>query len=126
LRLGRCVVDDGWTYTRAADRFQCSPATAKKWADRYRAGGPEAMNDKSTPHRVAAYLLPGSTAEAVLRRYQAPLLRDLDQARSLPARRTRAHRYEHPAPGDLIRVDIKKLARIPDWGGHRMLGRHSR
>ncbi|SKL10728.1 transposase for ISMyma06 [Mycobacteroides abscessus subsp. massiliense] len=54
LRLARCVVDDGWTYARAADRFQCSPATAKKWADRYRAGGPEAMNDKSSrPHTLA-------------------------------------------------------------------------
>ncbi|WP_142263534.1 helix-turn-helix domain-containing protein, partial [Mycobacterium intracellulare] len=39
LRLARCVVDDGWTYARAAERFQCSTATTKKWADRYRAGG---------------------------------------------------------------------------------------
>lgn len=38
LRLAGCVVDDGWTYARAAERFQCSTATAKKWADRYRAG----------------------------------------------------------------------------------------
>jgi len=36
LRLARCVVEDGWTYARAAERFQCSTATAKKWADRYR------------------------------------------------------------------------------------------
>ena len=37
LRLASAIVDDGWTYARAAERFQCSTATAKKWADRYRA-----------------------------------------------------------------------------------------
>jgi len=151
LRLARCVVEDGWTYARAAERFQCSTATAKKWADRYRAGGPEAMNDRSSrphrsprkldrrrerrivkvrftrrwgPHRIAAFLhLPRSTVEAVLRRYRMPLLRDLDQATGLPVRRPKARRYEYPAPGDLVHVDIKKLGRIPDGGGHRRLGR---
>ncbi|MHA3703295.1 IS481 family transposase, partial [Jatrophihabitans sp. YIM 134969] len=34
-------------------------------------------------------------------------------------------RYEHAAPGDLIHVDVKKLGRIPDGGGHRMLDRAS-
>ncbi len=32
-------------------------------------------------------------------------------------------RYEHPAPGDLVHVDVKKLGRIPDGGGHRVHGR---
>jgi len=51
LRLARCVVEDGWTYARAAERFQCSTATAKKWADRYRVGGRDAMVDRSSrPH----------------------------------------------------------------------------
>src|SRR4029079_10545418 len=93
LRLARCVVEDGWTYARAAERFQCSTATAKKWADRYRVGGPDAMADRSSrphhsptrlaqrrartitrllsprrwgPHRIAAYLrMARSTVEAV-------------------------------------------------------------
>ena len=34
-------------------------------------------------------------------------------------------RYEHPAPGDLLHLDVKKLARIPDGGGHRVHGRSS-
>jgi transposase InsO family protein len=38
-------------------------------------------------------------------------------------RRPAPRRYEHPAPGDLVHVDIKKLGRIPDGGGHRKLGR---
>jgi transposase-like protein len=52
LALAQCVVDDGWTLRRAADRFNCSPATAKKWADRYREGGEAALGDRSSrPHR---------------------------------------------------------------------------
>lgn len=153
LRLACCVVDDGWTLHRAAERFQCSPATAKKWADRYRVGGQEAMVDRSSrphrsprrlgqrrerriikvrftrrwgPHRIAAYLrLARSTVEAVLRRYRMPLLRDLDQVSGLPVRRPRPRRYEYPAPGDLVHVDVKKLGRIPDGGGHRKLGRYA-
>ena len=34
-------------------------------------------------------------------------------------------RYEHPAPGDLLHLDVKKLVRIPDGGGHRAHGRSS-
>lgn len=151
LRLAMAVVDQHWTLARAAERFQCSRATAKKWVDRYRAGGKDAMADQSSrphhsprrlaqrrerriikvrfihrwgAHRIAAHLqLPRSTVEAVLRRYRMPLLRHLDQATGLAVRRPKARRYEHPAPGDLIHVDIKKLGRIPHGGGHRMVGR---
>jgi transposase InsO family protein len=151
LALAQCVVDDGWTLRRAAERFNCTAATAKKWADRYRTGGVEAMEDLSSrPHhspnqlpvrrerriiklrftkrwgapRIAAHLkMTRSTVEAVLRRYRMPLLRHLDQNTGLPVRRPIPHRYEHPEPGDLVHVDIKKLGRIPDGGGHRKLGR---
>jgi len=40
LRLARCVVEDGWPLRRAAERFQVSVNTAKRWADRYRVDGP--------------------------------------------------------------------------------------
>ena len=32
-------------------------------------------------------------------------------------------RYEHPAPGDLLHVDVKKLGNIPDGGGWKAHGR---
>jgi transposase InsO family protein len=32
-------------------------------------------------------------------------------------------RYEHHSPGDLVHVDIKKLGRIPEGGGHRSVGK---
>jgi hypothetical protein len=51
LRLARCVVDDGWPLRRAAERFQVSVATAKRWADRYRVLGEAGMADcSSRPH----------------------------------------------------------------------------
>jgi transposase InsO family protein len=59
----------------------------------------------------------------VLARYRMPLLHHLDQATGLPVRRARPTRYERTVPGQLVHVDIKKLGRIPDGGGHRMLGR---
>lgn len=57
LRLAQCVVDDGWSLRRAAERFQVAVPTAARWAKRYRerdpAGDPlEAMQDVSSrPHR---------------------------------------------------------------------------
>jgi transposase len=45
------VVEDGWTLRRAAERFQVSPTTAQRWADRYRTLGEAGMCDRSSrPH----------------------------------------------------------------------------
>ncbi|MGJ1618068.1 IS481 family transposase [Clavibacter sepedonicus] len=151
VRLARLIIEDGWPVRRAAERFQCSPATASRWARRYRAGLP--MTDRSSrphrqptrtsqrrerriialrftrrwgPHRISYHLrIPRSTVERVLRRYRMPLLTHLDSATGLPVRRSPARRYEHSSPGDLVHVDIKKLGRIPDGGGHRVLGRQA-
>ena len=30
-QLAHLVVDEGWSYRRAAERFQVAPATARKW-----------------------------------------------------------------------------------------------
>ena len=150
-KLARLVLEEGWTLRRAAERFQCSPATAKKWTDRYRACGDAGMADVSSrprrspnrtcvrterrivalrfnrrwgPHRIAAHLhLARSTVGKVLTRYRMPRLACLDQGTGLPVRKPAPQRYEHENPGDLIHVDIKKLGRIPDGGGHRALGR---
>ncbi len=147
LRLARCVVDDRWPLRRAAERFQVSPTTAKRWADRYRTDGVAGMNDRSSrPHhsptrtprpverrvlrlraskrlgpvRIGWRLdLPASTCHAILRRAGVARLVHLDRATAQPIRR-----YEHPRPGDLIHVDIKKLGNIPDGGGWRTQGRH--
>jgi transposase InsO family protein len=146
LRLARCVVEDGWPLRRAAERFQVSPATAARWAGRYRQAGPAGMGDRSSrPHtspgrtparterriiglRVSSRLGPAriafrlglnpSTVHKVLARYGCPRLAHLDRATGQPVRR-----YERERPGELVHVDIKKLGNIPDGGGWRTAGR---
>ena len=52
LRLARCVVEQGWSLRRAAERFQVSVTTAARWAGRYREEGAAGMADRSSrPHR---------------------------------------------------------------------------
>ena len=34
-------------------------------------------------------------------------------------------RCERARPGELVHVDVKKLGRIPDGGGHKVLGRQA-
>jgi transposase InsO family protein len=148
-RLAESIVVHGWTVRRAAERFQVSPATAAKWAQRHRSG--LSMADRSSrphhsparlptrlerriinlrvtrrwgPHRIGFHLgVPRSTVGRVLARYRMPRLVDLDRATGLVIRRPRPTRYERSHPGELVHMDIKKLGRIPDGGGHRMLGR---
>ena len=150
-RLARLIVDEGWPVRRAAERFQCSPATASRWSRRYRSGLP--LTDLSSrprtspsrlsqrlerriialrftrrwgPHRIAWHLgLARSTVGRVLARYRMPLLRHLDQGTGLPVRRPSPVRYEKQRPGELVHVDIKKLGIIPDGGGWRVHGKGS-
>lgn len=66
LRLARCVVDDRWSLRRAAERFQCSPTTAKKWADRYRVGGIAAMLDRCSRPHVSPNRTPKRTERRII------------------------------------------------------------
>ena len=146
LRLARLVVDHGWSPARAAERYDVSWKTAKKWADRYRAEGRAGMVDRSSrPHhqpnrtptpmvRRIVHLrwkrrlgpveigdrlgMPSSTVHAVLVRCRLNRLSHVDRVTGEPIRR-----YEHEKPGDLIHVDVKKLGRVPDGGGWRYVGR---
>lgn len=152
LRLARCIVEDRWPLRRAADRYGVSVTTAQRWAQRYREHGEAGMLDRSSrphvspgrldrrterrilglrvsrrwgPERIAYRLrLNPSTVDKVLRRYQAPPLAWTDPATGARLRaRPTPRRYEHEAAGDLVHVDVKKLGRIPDGGGHRVHGR---
>ncbi|POX48961.1 IS481 family transposase [Streptomyces sp. Ru72] len=148
LRLARCVVEDDWPLRRAAERFQVSPTTAQRWAERYRQFGEAGMCDRSSrprtsprrtptrterriikvrvlrrwgPARIAGLLrLVPSTVHRVLTRYGLARLAHLDRATGRVIRR-----YERQRPGELVHVDIKKLGNIPDGGGHKVLGRQT-
>ena len=152
LRLARLIVDQGWPLRRAAERWNCSVTTARRWAARYRELGPAGMLDRSSrpqrsplrtvarverrvvklrvvrrwgPARIAYHLgLNPATVHKILTRYRCPRLVWTDPATGVRLRgRTPARRYQHAQPGDLVHVDIKKLGRIPDGGGHKVLGR---
>lgn len=153
LRLARLVVDQGWPLRRAAERFDVGVTTAARWSRRYRESGAEGMVDRSSrplrsparlpvrlerrivglrvarrwgPARIAAHLrLNRSTVQAVVARYGCPPLRWLDPATGVRVKtsRSRPQRYERAAPGELIHMDVKKLGRIPDGGGHRVRSR---
>ena len=153
LLLARCVVIDRWSLRRAAERFSVSQTTAKRWADRFRALGEAGMVGRSSrphhsphrtptrterrilglrvsrrwgPARIAFHLgLAVSTVGRVLRRYGAPPLRFTDPATGTRIRASRPAplRYERATPGELVHMDVKKLGRIPDGGGHRVHGR---
>jgi transposase InsO family protein len=78
--------------------------------------------DKLGPARIAYRLgLNPATVHRVLIRHQ---LNRLDRLHAPTGRVIR--RYEHPAPGDLIHVDVKKLGVIPPGGGWRVHGPNTR
>jgi transposase InsO family protein len=146
LRLARLIVDQEWPIPRAAERYDVSWRTAKKWADRYRDEGPAGMVDRSSrPHRQPnrtpqpvvrkivhlrckqrlgpiqigdRLAMPASTVHAVLVRCRLNRLSHVDRVTGEPIRR-----YEHPRAGDLLHMDVKKLGRVPDDGGWRFVGR---
>ncbi len=80
------------------------------------------------PARIAYRLgMHPSTVHKILTRYRCLRLSWTDPATGAPVRaqRRKVRRYEHAAAGDLVHVDIKKLGRIPDGGGHKVAGRQA-
>jgi transposase InsO family protein len=65
-----------------------------------------------------------ATIHRILVRRGISRLRDLDVSGE-NMRKVPIIRYEWARPGDMIHVDVKKLGRIPDGGGHRVHGRTS-
>lgn len=135
-------IQQGWTQAQAAEAQGVSRATVAKWWKRFKAEGDAGLRDRSSrprrtphalaehvveaicrlrrelgvgPHRIAWELsMHASTVYGVLKRAGLSVLARLD-------RTTRSViRYERGRPGELIHLDIKKLARIPDGGGKRM------
>jgi transposase InsO family protein len=71
------------------------------------------------PVAIGAKLgMPASTVHLVLVRCRLNRLWHLDRVTGEPIRR-----YEHPYPGSLLHVDVKKLGNVPDGGGWRYVGR---
>ena len=135
------VEDEGWSLAAAAEAVGISVRAAAKWLRRYRAEGKQGLLDRSSaPHRV-----PRRTPEdrvqaiAALRRLRLTAA-EIAELLAIPhstvsaillriglGRRSRleppepANRYERKRPGELVHIDVKKLARIAR-PGHRLTG----
>ena len=136
-----------------AHQMGCSRATAYKWLRRFRTEGITGLHDRPSrphrcPHRTPRALearivqmrrghrkgadwighelgIAPSTVGRVISRHGLPLLRDLDALTGVPVRRgpVSGVRYERERPGELVRIDVKKLGRIPAGGGWRAHGK---
>jgi transposase InsO family protein len=146
-RMVRCVTDDGWTVEATAQRFQIDAKTVRKWRDRWLAEGDSGLWDRSSrphrsPNRTPRQLhrrvlelrrqrrwgadhiafevgLAASTVQGILNQAGVGRLDRGDRATS----REPVRRYQRENPGELIHVDVKKLAGIPPGGGWRVRGR---
>ena len=129
----------------AASMSGVSRTTAWKWVRRYRVAGVAGLEDGSSrplrspralpetqvaailaarhelgfgPHRLAPIVgLPRSTIGTVLVRHGLSRLADRDRPTGIPIR------YVRERPGELLHIDVKRLGRIPEGGGHHFRGR---
>ena len=142
----------GWPQAHIARAMGVSRKCVKTWIDRYEAEGEAGLDNRSsrprsTPTRTSAQVegqivalreservgrdeisvrlgVPARTVSRVLVRHGIPPLSMLDPITGVLIRASRATtvRYEHPTPGALVHMDVKKLGRIPDGGGWRAQG----
>ncbi|MFE3858606.1 IS481 family transposase [Streptomyces griseorubiginosus] len=141
-------VRSGRPVAHVAAEMGISRPTAHKWIRRWRSEGESGLTDRSsrphrTPHRTSAPTearvcrlrqdrkfgparigpilgLSASTVHRILTRHGLNRLAFLDRPTGQVIRR-----YERDRPGELLHVDVKKLGRIPDGGGHKVLGRQA-
>ncbi len=145
-RLRLCHrIGSGWSVAAAAESMNVSRQTASKWWGRYLREGIPGLADRSSrprrspqqtpgaterqilrlrrdrklgPARIGGILgIPASTVHRVLVRHGCNRLRWMDRPTGRVIRRIETSRC-----GELVHIDVKKLARIPAGGGHRMLG----
>jgi transposase InsO family protein len=138
----RRVLQEGWNVSAVAASFEVSTRTVRKWLARFRREGWAGLENRSSaPHLVANKVpapwltmiarlrreyrmtgeeialrlrLPRSTVASHLRRLGLGRLATLEP--SEPARR-----YSRARAGELVHLDIKKLARFRRIG-HRITG----
>jgi transposase InsO family protein len=150
--LGRLTlvlrIESGRPVAHVAREMGVSRPTAYKWWRRWTGLGVEGLVDRSSraascPHRTPAAVeaaiaglrqtlklgparigprlgVPPSTVHRVLVRLGLNRLAWMDRPTGSVVRR-----YERATPGELVHVDIKKLGKIPDGGGWRVLGRQA-
>ena len=135
------VLVHGLRVEEAAQAAGVSVRTAYKWLRRFREEGAAGLADRSSRPHGCPHATPQSIADQVLERRRSrqtyrQIAGDLPVAPSTIARLLRRaglhrladlepaapeNRYEYAAPGQLLHLDIKKLARFRQ-PGHRVTG----
>ena len=135
-------LEEGWAVAEAAKAAGVSTRTAAKWRARWRSKGEAGLLDRSsapkrTPRRTGADRVRAIELLRRLRMTAAEIAEVLGMALSTVSailkriglgKRSRLepleppNRYECSQPGELLHIDVKKLARF-SRPGHRMLGR---
>lgn len=138
----------GQSRSAVAAQMGCSRQTVHKWVRRFEAEGAAGLEDRSSrpasspsrtpaaveqricglrrskrlgPVRLAARVgVPASTVHRVLVRHGLNRLCWIDRPTGV-----RVRRYEKAHPGELVHVDVKKVAKVPPGGGWRIHGRGS-
>lgn len=144
LLVGR-VLDEGWALGAAAEAAGVSARTAAKWVARFRAEGEVGLVDRSSRPRSSPRQTPPDRVEAIaiLRRLRFTAA-EISQALGMPLSTVGVvlgriglgklsrleppeppNRYQRRHPGELVHIDVKKLARI-DGAGHRVHGDRGR
>jgi transposase InsO family protein len=139
LQLVTRVLTDGWTYQQAAEGAGISRRTVGKWVQRFQLLGTAGLDDASSRPRSTPHITPaaqvarirqlreqhGLPAWAIGRAVGVPRstvsawLRRLGLNRRPCAPPVPVQRYEWPAAGDLLHLDIKPLGRF-HRAGHRV------
>jgi transposase InsO family protein len=146
-RLRMCQrIESGYTIAATAESMNVSRQVASKWWNRYLNEGEAGLEDRSSrphscPHQTSARVerrivalrqsrklgparlagivgVPASTVHRVLVRHGVNRLAWMDRPTGRVIRRIETSRC-----GELVHIDVKKLATIPDGGGHRFHGR---
>jgi len=146
-RMVGCVLERGWTIEQTAERFQIDAKTVRKWRDRFLAQGDNGLRDRSSrprrsPNRTHLSVrreivrlrrqrrwgadriafevsVAPSTVQSILR---AEGLGRLDRGDRATSSTQRPQRYQRDRPGELVHIDVKKIAAVPPGGGWRIHG----
>ena len=139
-------IEGGMTVAAAAESMNVSRQTAHKWWRRWNEEGEAGLEDRSSrphscPHQTPARVerrivalrqsrklgparlagiveVPASTVHRVLVRHGVNRLAWMDRPTGKVIRRIETSRC-----GELVHIDVKKLAKVPPGGGHKIHGR---
>lgn len=136
------VLEQQQPVSEVAEGMGVSQRTVYKWLRRYRAAGATGLEDGSSRPQVLRHKLGEDWVELIVTLRRQYRMTALEISRQLKLRRSTVAavlhrrglsklkllepkvpvlRYEHAAPGEMIHIDVKKLARFR-VAGHRVTG----